>query len=157
MSLVHLHLMINHLPVIIVPLAGALLAWGMYRDERVVSRAALVMLVFAAIMTVPVFLTGEPAEEGVEQLPGIVEAVIERHEDVAPLALAATGLVGVLALVGLLLSRNGRSAPRGLGYTVLAAVVIAIGALSATAYLGGMIRHSELQPAGLLSQGLEHR
>ena len=43
MNLVHLHLLLNHLPVIGVPIGAALLAWAIFTKERSQQRGALVL------------------------------------------------------------------------------------------------------------------
>lgn len=52
------------------------------------------------------YFTGEPTEEGVEQLPGISKAMIERHEDVALLSTVALVVFGLLALGALIRLRR---------------------------------------------------
>lgn len=153
MNLLHMHLVLNHVPVIGIPLAGAILTWGLLRKERVLERAGLGLLVILAVMAVPVFMSGEPAEEGVENLPGVTEASIDRHQDLATAAISFTEILGVVALAGLVVSRKQKPLPRGFAWVTLGATAIAIGALTLTAYYGGQIRHTEIQAA---APGAQH-
>lgn len=159
MTLVHLHLLLNHLPVVGIPLAGALLVSGIAKRNDTLQRTAFAFLLFLAVMTIPVFLSGEPAEESVEHLPGVAETMIERHEDLASVAMGVTALLGVVALVGLVAARGGRAVPRGLAYAGLAATLLAVAVLTPTAYFGGQIRHSEIRAdtpaAGTATEDLE--
>src|SRR5688572_23069651 len=98
MSFVHLHLLLNHVPVIgIVFVLGVLLA-ALWRRNSDVAKAGLSALVAVALDTVAVFFTGEPAEEAVENLAGVSDAVIHAHEDAALYSFIATGAAGAIAL-----------------------------------------------------------
>ena len=159
MDILHLHLLLNHLPIVGVPIGAAMLAWGLWRRERAVQRATLGLLVIVGALAVPVFLTGEPAEERVENLAGVSEETIGRHEDVATSTMIMTGLLALVAAGGLVVSRRGRPLPRGLVLATLAGALIASSMLAATGFLGGQIRHTEIGASGAPSapQGDESR
>ena len=52
----------------------------MIRRSAELTRAAFVLLLVLASLTLVVQLTGEPAEELVEGLPGVLDSMVERHE-----------------------------------------------------------------------------
>lgn len=146
MDLVHLHLMLNHVPVLGVVFAFVVGIIGFLFKSKAVTRVALGMLVFSAIIAVPVYLTGEPAEEVVENLAGVSEAVIEQHESAAVLSLILACVTGGLALLTLLLGRLRTSRlPEFLAATTLFAALVTTGSMLWTANLGGQIRHSEIR------------
>ncbi|MFL5381826.1 MAG: hypothetical protein ACJ8GN_04860 [Longimicrobiaceae bacterium] len=145
MSPIHLHLLLNHVPVIGTAIALGLLAWAALRGDERVGRASLALLALLAAVALAVFLTGEPAEEAVEGIAGIPEALIERHEEAALLATIALGVLGALSLAALLLGR-GRRLSRGAMLAVLALGLVPAGAMAYTANLGGQVRHSEIRP-----------
>ncbi len=155
MSLVHLHLLLNHLPIIGVPLIAALLLYGIIRRQRDVQRAALVGFLALAVLTVPVYLTGEPAQEAVEHAPGVATALIGRHEDFATVAMWLTAGLGVLAALGLFLSRGDRPVPRLVLGGGVALSLLTVGVLIPTGYYGGQIRHEEIRTAGAPIRGIE--
>jgi uncharacterized membrane protein len=150
MSPLHVHLLLNHVPVIGTVIALALLAWAVLRGDERVGRASLGLLAVLAAVAVVAFLTGEPAEEAVEGVAGIPEALVERHEEAALLATIALGVVGALALAALLRFRR-RTLSRGAMLVVLALGVVPAGAMAWTANLGGQIRHSEIRPGAVAS------
>ena len=122
------------------------LAWGIVRGSDEVKRIGLLTLIVAGIVAVPVYLTGEPAEEIVEKLPGVSEGVIELHEDSALISLIFAMFAGAFALLSLISSRLkwvafARFAVVG---TILVSL-IAAGLMARTANLGGQIRHSEIR------------
>jgi hypothetical protein len=155
MSWAHVHLALNHVPVIGLPIVVLLLLWGLGRRNAEVIRAAFGLLVLLALVTLVVQLTGEPAEELVEGLPGVVDSIVERHEEAALVATVGMSGLGLLALFGWLRFRGGRMLPRWFPPVVLIGGVLLSGYFGWVANLGGQIRHSEIRPgqAAALSAG----
>ena len=145
MNWVHIHLLLNHVPVIGIVLAVPILAWGIGRRSEEVIRLSLVLLAALAAVTIVVYLTGEPAEEAVEGLSGVSESLIERHEEAALLATAAFAAIGALALAGLIRFRRG-PIPRRFAAVVLGLALVPAAMVGWTANLGGEIRHTEIGP-----------
>lgn len=145
MSGVHLHLLLNHIPLLLGAFATILLALAMLRKSDELKKVSLGAFVIAALIAVPVYLTGEPAEEAVEKLPGVSEAIIGRHEDAALIALIIMGTLGVAALAGLLIFRKDRRIPLWFSGGALLLSLVAVGVMGWTANLGGQIRHSEIR------------
>jgi hypothetical protein len=136
--------MLNHLPVVGMGFAVCLLLYGIVRSSRELTKAGMGALVIVALLAIPAFLTGEPAEEIAERLPGVTERVIEPHEDAAKVALAAALVVGALALAGLGRFR-GKEPPPAIALGLAALALAAAGAMAWTANLGGKIRHPEIR------------
>ena len=147
MNLAHLHLLLNHVPVIAFPICAVLLALALLRRNSDVAKVALGLLAAAGAITIVVYLTGEPAEELVESLAGVSESLIEAHEEAALVATIASGLVGAGALIALLALR-GRVVPRRVTWVSLLVTLAAAGTLGWTANLGGQIRHTEIRASG---------
>jgi uncharacterized membrane protein len=147
-NLVHVHLLLNHVPVIAVPIAMVLLAMAIHRESSEVAKSAMLLMFATAIVTIVVFLTGEPAEELVEKLPGISESMMEAHEEAALVATIATGVLGGVALVALV-SKIGRPISRKVIWTSLLLAGVTWGMIAWTANLGGQIRHTEIRGMGV--------
>ncbi len=145
MNLAHVHLILNHVPVIGIAFGFLLLVGGMMKKNSDLMKASLVCFAILAVIALPVFFTGEPAEERVEHLPGVSESMIERHEDAAKIALAAVELLGLVALGGLIVSRQGNTVTAGFVTIALVLSVITGGLMARTANLGGQIRHTEIR------------
>ncbi len=144
-SAAHLHLLLNHIPVIGIPIIGVLLVLAVAMKQQALVRIALGFTVVLALFTLPVYLSGEPAEEIVEDLPGVPHAVLEEHEEIAKVTFVATEVLGALALLGLALAWKRDRVSKPLVYGSLVLVLIASGLLARTAYLGGQIRHTEIR------------
>lgn len=148
MSFVDLHLMLNHVPVIGVMIVVFLLAIALVRRSSELSKVALTLLVVLGMVSVVVFLTGEPAEELIDGLAGVSQPALERHEDVAKYAMAVMEGIGLFALV-VLAYFGRRTVPRWVTAVALLLSLGASGTMAVTASLGGKIRHTELgQVAG---------
>ena len=145
MNPAHLHIILNHIPVIGIPFAFGLLTYGLLRKSDEVKKASLLAFVVIALLTIPAFLAGKAAEDVVEHLPGVSEQLIENHEGAALIGLIATLILGAVSLVGLLLMRRISGVARWLPIVLLVLSVGVGGWLGRTANLGGKIRHTEIR------------
>ena len=145
MNWAHLHLLSNHIPVPGTVFGLVLLTWGMVRRNESIQRAALATFLVAALVAIPVFLTGEPSEDAVEHLAGTAEAAIETHEDAALLSLISVELLGVIGVLSFLRRRENLSRV-GVRSALVVSIVTA-GLMARTANLGGKIRHAKRRGA----------
>jgi uncharacterized membrane protein len=151
MNWAHLHLALNHVPVIGLPIVLLLLGWGIVKRSAELVKASFGLIILLAVVTVIVQVTGEPAEELVEGLPGVVESMIEAHEESALLGTIGVAVVGVIALFGLWRLGTGKILPQWYASAVLIAGVFVAGLMVWIANLGGQIRHSEIRPSASAS------
>jgi len=143
MNSAHLHLLLNHLPVFGSAFGLLLLVYAILRKSEELKRAAMGLFVITALGTIPAYLTGEPAEEVVEAMPGVDASFIEEHEENAMISLIGIEALGVISLAGLFLSRRSGTTPPML---VSVAVLLGAGSLALvawTVHLGGLIHHPE--------------
>ena len=160
MNLAYLHIVINHLPIMGVPIGVAVLALGLYSGHEAIKRTALLVFVAIGLATIAVYLAGRGGEDFVEHLAGVSEDAIERHEHMAGIALFVTESLALLAAVVFaryggpaMLSRRPEAVvatpvPRGAAWIVLIAGLVASGVLGYTGKLGGQIRHTEFVDGG---------
>jgi uncharacterized membrane protein len=139
----HLHLVLNHFPVIGLVFAVGLLAVAQFRRNPELARVAAASLVVVAAVSIIVYMTGEPAEEIVEELPGMSHDLIEAHEEAALIALFLLEGLGVLALAGLFFFRDPKPLPKWFVPGLLAMSLIAVAWVGWTSHLGGHISHPE--------------
>ncbi len=158
MNPAQIHLALNHLPIFATLFGAGLVALGLLKKEEGLRKVGLWFLVIAALSTVPVYLTGEPAEELVEHRAGVSEQVIHAHEEAAELALIVVGVLGAASLFALLWSKLGRPLPVASFPVLLAISLVTFGLFIRTAHLGGQIRHDEIssgQTVSAQSEGKE--
>jgi len=143
----HVHLIINHFPVIGILGAILLLLYSLIRKSDEVRMVSLGVFVLIALITVPVFFTGQASEEIVKKLPGVTESIIGRHEEIASLALVLMEVLGAAALGALFLYRRSGSLPKWFIASLLALSILTAAIVGLTANLGGQIRHTEIRGA----------
>jgi len=139
------HLLLNHLPVLGALFTFLLLLWGVVRRNETIQKTAFAAMVIVGLSAIPVYLSGEPAEEVIEDMPGVEEAYIEEHETMGKFALWAGIALGVAAIAGI-----GVVAVRPASITSAAVVLLVLNALvfgvmAYTAHTGGQIRHPEIR------------
>jgi uncharacterized membrane protein len=146
MSGAHAHLLLNHVPILGTFFGLALLLWGLARRSDEVVRAAWLALVVSALVALPAYVSGEPAEDAVKGRPEVSELLIERHEEAAQKALIAVLALGVTALAALVAARGERPPARVFVAATVLLAVAAGGLLGYAGSLGGQIRHAEIRP-----------
>ncbi len=147
----HLHLILNHAPLIGFGFGVLLLVISHLWKSKDLLRGAQIVLFVSALLTIPVYLSGEPAEEIVEQMPGMNDAIIHEHEDAALWGMISVQLTGLLALAGLIFSRGNRVPLKPLAIANLVVALWAIAVLVRVNNLGGQIHHPEIR-SGFVAQ-----
>jgi hypothetical protein len=97
MNFVSLHLFLNHFPII-----GTLVGLGLFlvslaRRNQDLRRSSLIIFSAMALLAIPTFFSGAGAQGAIKKLPGVSEAVIERHQGAAMLALLLMEITGALS------------------------------------------------------------
>ena len=154
MNAAYVHLTLNHIPVWASPSLALLAAAVFWRNEDA-APCRRVTLVIVALVAVPVYLSGEGAEEIVEHEPGVSHDVIEEHEEIALVAIIAMEALGLLALAGLVLSRRAAGAPSWMGIGSLVLALAVAGLMGLTAYRGGKINHPEAHGGAAVEDGAD--
>ena len=154
MNQAHLHLLLNHLP-ILGTLFGLLILTAGYIFKNIsVKKTALGLFVLSAVMAIPAYLTGEGAEEIVENLPGVSESLMEEHEELANIFLWVVGVLGLVALGTFYADSNGKKITPILYAITLVSAIGAMVFAQQVGTSGGEIRHSEIR-VGATATGLE--
>ena len=155
MNSVQMHLALTHVPVILSFVGLIMLTLAFFIKNSIITKTSYVLLLVAGIAAIPVFFTGEGTEEAIENLPGVSEAIIERHEDVAKLVMIAITVAGLAALVALF-SFRWQIAARVFKVVILLLAITSGGLMAQTAHLGGQIRHTEIRNGVALNNGTEN-
>ena len=152
-DMAHLHLLLNHFPTI-----GFLVGLGLYVVAFLIKsddlmRAGLVILLSIALLSIPIYVTGNAAQEALCRTspdmpcpePGISRAVILAHEGAALVALAFMELAGAFAWLALWQQRRTSRVPGWNLAAVLLVSLAAFGWMARASNIGGQIRHPEIQ------------
>ncbi|MDQ3024315.1 MAG: hypothetical protein M3R04_08050 [bacterium] len=145
----HWHIVINHLPV--VGYLGALIiaVFGLFIKDRMLHLIAWAFTVASSITAVLTYLSGEPAENMLEDSTRISHAYLSAHERWGQWTYYAAIGVGIIALVGWIVTLRRRSGSRGWLTVLLLLLLAANGLGTITATTGGGISHPETHSDGL--------
>src|SRR5579863_2453629 len=106
MNFPHLHLLLNHFPIIGTIVGVGLFLISLAGENEDLRRASLIIFAAMALLSIPTFFSGTGAQGAIKKLPGVSEALIERHQGAAMLALFFIELTGGLSLAALWQSRK---------------------------------------------------
>jgi hypothetical protein len=147
MDWTHLHLALNHVPVLGTPFLLGLLVWSWARGQAVTLRFCLWLFVVLAATSIGIKFTGDFAAEKIGTQPGFDKVLIEQHEQAADQATTGVFFMGIAAAVALVVSRRGKSTPAWSLGLLAALALVTFGLMARTANFGGHIRHPEIRPA----------
>lgn len=147
MNFAHLHLLLNHFPIIGAIIALGLLLTSFVGKNEGLRKASLILFVALALLTLPTFFSGIGARAAIRAEPGISAALIDRHEGAALLALFFMEITGALALVGLWQMQRTPAQKRWPGSIVAILIfsILTVGLMVRVGNTGGDIRHPEIR------------
>ncbi len=141
----HLHLIVNHLPIVGGIIGTLVLIIGILLKKDLIKQTALGIYIFSSITAVVAFFTGEGAEEVVEDLPGVSEKLIHTHEEMGETFLILSITLGVLSLLAFffMMKKHAFAKITVIATLLLGIVTVVSGKMVGTS--GGEIRHTEIR------------
>ncbi|WP_264564059.1 hypothetical protein [Flavobacterium sp. N3904] len=150
----HLHLIVNHFPIIGTILGLGILIVGMILKNISVKNTAYILFLVSAIFAAFSMGTGEGAEEMVEDMPNIGKQIIHEHEELAEKLALVLYLLGAISLVGLFLNYKKNAKTKYASYAALIVAIIGVFIAKEVGTSGGEIRHTEIRAnASALNSG----
>jgi hypothetical protein len=144
MNLAHLHLLLNHWPIIGTFIATGLLLVALLARSEDLEEVTLALFALLGLVAIPAYLSGPLVQDVVRTEAGIAEALVESHQGAALLALVALLVTGSVAWVGLWqMRRRSRPAPSTL-ISVLLLSLLTVWLMGVAGNTGGAIRHPEI-------------
>jgi uncharacterized membrane protein len=145
MNAAHFHLVVNHLPLILPGVGLIVVLIGIFFKSAAIKRTALLVFVLGSLSAAAAVISGERAEDVVENMAGVEESYIERHEEAAQVFSVMSYILGGLSLLGLWLSfKENKFSHIVIGsIVILALAVMYFGKEAGTT--GGEIRHPEIR------------
>lgn len=145
MNEAHLHLLVNHIPIIGVVIGILVLSTGYILKNITIKRTALGIFIFSSLFAIPAFFSGERAEEVIEKLPGVSENYIEAHEEVAEVFIWIIASLGVLSLLTFLSDYFKRKISKWLYLLTAIMAIVTLVVAKQVGTTGGEIRHPEIR------------
>ena len=146
----HLHLLINHFPIVGTIFGFGILLVGIIIKNKPIQNTACIIFIICMILGKVSMFTGEKAEDIVENL-GISHNIIHEHEEQAETYMKMAYALGVISIISLL--ANVRNHPKSKLFSFLT-LTLAIVTVILSKYVGtsgGEIRHTEI------SQNIENQ
>lgn len=141
----HLHMVVNHFPIIGTILGLGILITGMILKNNSVKNTAYVLFIIAAIFGFFSMATGEGAEELVEDMPNIGKKIIHEHEELAEKLAVVLYLLGAISIAGLYLNYKNHAKAKLITYLALVVAFVGVFLAIETGTSGGEIRHTEIR------------
>ena len=144
MNQTHIHLLITHLPIFGSMIGAFVLLYGIWSSSIQTKIAAYLVLIVSSLGAIVSYLTGEAAEETVEEIQGITKTIIEQHADFAVFAIIGLSVLGAMSIIGLILVSLKSSYEKAFSTLILLIALVSYAIVARTGYLGGQIRHTEI-------------
>ena len=141
----HLHMVVNHFPIIGTIFGLGILITGIVLKNKTVKTVAYVLFIIAALFGAFSMGTGEGAEELVEDMPSVGKQIIHEHEELAETFALLLYIIGTFSILSMYFLIKKIVFEK---YTSLLVVVLALVAVFFAKQVGtsgGEIRHTEIR------------
>ena len=145
MDLAHVHLLLNHFPVIGTIIGGGVFLLALITNSDDLKRASLLVMLGIALISIAAYLSGNGAQQAIASQPGVSKSLIETHEGVALEGIAFMEFTGAFAWLGLWQFRRLRRIPRWNLAVIGILTLGSLGFMARASNIGGEIRHSEIR------------
>jgi uncharacterized membrane protein len=145
MNYAHLHLLVNHFPIIGTIFGLGILIAGIIFKNNSVKNISYVIFIVTAIFAFIGMSTGEGAEEIVEDMPNIGKQIIHEHEEIAEKLAVVLYVLGAVSLFGLYANIKNHSKAILTSYLALVIAIVGLFLAKSVGTSGGEIRHTEIR------------
>ncbi len=147
----HLHMVVNHFPIIGIIFGLGILIIGFFLNNNIVKNVAYGLFIVGAIFAAVSMSTGEGAEEIVEDFPNIGKNIIHEHEEIAEKLALVLYVLGVVSLVGLYLNFKKHSKATLISIIAITIAIVGVFFAQQTGTTGGEIRHTEIRATSTIN------
>lgn len=151
----HLHMIVNHFPIIGTILGLGILMAGMILKNNSVKNTAYILFIVAAIFAAFSMGTGEGAEELVEDMPSVGKQIIHEHEEMAENFAVVMYVLGFCSLLGIYFDYKNHVKAKLLAAVTLIIAVVSVVFGSLVGNSGGEIRHTEIRANAVSTSGAD--
>ena len=141
----HLHLVVNHFPIIGTIFGFGIVVAGLIFKNNSVKNVAYILFIVAAIFAAFSMGTGEGAEELVEKMPNVGKQIIHEHEELAEKLALVLYTLGVISLLGLYTNFKNHIKSKLISYLALAIAAVGVFLAQQVGTSGGEVRHTEIR------------
>jgi uncharacterized membrane protein len=145
----HLHMLVNHFPIVGTILGLLVLIGGLFLKNNSVKNTSYCLFIIAAIFAFFSMATGDGAEELVEDMPNIGHKIIHEHEELAEKFAIILYLLGVVSIIGLITNFKKHAKANFFAYAIAVIAIVAVFFSTKVGTSGGEIRHTEIRTDSL--------
>lgn len=141
----HLHMVVNHFPIIGTIFGLAILIASLVLKNNTLRNTAYVIFISSALFAFASMFTGEGAEEITEGIPGITHEIIHEHEELAEKLAVVLYLLGFVSIIGLYTTIKKHTKASLISFIALIFAVVGVVLAKSVGTSGGEIRHTEIR------------
>ncbi len=149
----HLHMVVNHFPIIGTIFGLGILIAGLVLKNNTAINIAYILFIVAALFGFASMYTGDGAEEMVEDFPSVGKQIIHEHEELAEKFAILLYALGALSIGGLFLNIKNHAKAKLLSFAVLVVAVVGVIMAKEVGTSGGEVRHTEIRTDGTANAG----
>ncbi|PJJ07903.1 putative membrane protein [Flavobacterium sp. 1] len=141
----HLHMVVNHFPIIGTIFGFGILIVGLVLKNKILINTSYVLFIVAGIFGAISMGTGEGAEELVEDMPNIGKQIIHEHEELAEKLAVLLYVLSGMSLAGLYLNFKNHVKAKVVSFLILGIATAGLFLVQKVGTSGGKIRHTEIR------------
>jgi uncharacterized membrane protein len=141
----HLHMLVNHFPIIGTILGLGILITGLFIKNNAVKNTAYALFIIAALFGAFSMATGDGAEELVEDMPNIGHQIIHEHEELAEKFILVMYATGIFSILSIFTSAKKHKWAKICSFLTLLFALTASILAKSVGTSGGEIRHTEIR------------
>ncbi len=145
----HLHLLVNHFPIVGTILGLGVLMAGMISKKDAVKNTANYLFIVGALFALASIATGDGAAELVEDMPNVGHKIIHEHEEMAENFAVVMYILGLCSLLGIYFNHKNHVKAKLVTSITLIIAVVAVVFSTLVGTSGGEIRHTEIRTDSL--------
>ncbi|MFZ4105837.1 hypothetical protein [Flavobacterium sp.] len=147
----HLHMLVNHFPIIGVILGLGILFTGVLIKNNSVKNTAYGLFIVTAVFAAFSIGTGDGAEAMVEDMPTVGKNIIHIHEEIAEKLAISLYLLGIISIIGIYFTIKKHSKAKLISFVAIVIAIIGVFLAQKTGTSGGEIRHTEIRDTNTLN------
>ncbi len=151
----HLHMVVNHFPIIGLFFGFLILLFGIIKNNATLKSTAYIIFIFCMIMGKISMMTGDKAEHSVEDMVGFSHDYIHEHEEAAELFMKPLYVLGLVSIFGLVSIVKKRNTEKFVSYSVILIAAICLFLSKNVGTSGGEVRHTEIRKNATISNASE--
>jgi uncharacterized membrane protein len=138
-------MVVNHFPIIGTIFGLGILVAGIVLKNKTIKNTAYCLFVVAAVFAAISMVTGEGAEEMVEDMPSVGKQIIHEHEEIAEKLALVLYLLGLVSIAGLYMNFKNHAKAKLVSFLAITIAFVAVFLAQQTGTSGGEIRHTEIR------------